>query len=106
MALPGLTLDLTPMGTSSLVPAGSRNYGRYALFAPTVVRVPGQNEFATNGHPGRDNNFMVDGGDNNDNTVTLPALLPPPEAIQEFQIQVDDVFSSSSGAIWAPRSTL
>jgi len=96
MSLSGLLLDHTPMSTSSTVPAGARNYGRYVLFAPTVARVPGQNEAATNGHPGRDTNFMVDGGDNNDNTVTLPALLPPPEAIQEFQVQVT-TFSAEFG---------
>jgi hypothetical protein len=88
MTLPGRTLDLTPLGTSSLYPAGARNMGRYALFAAGVVRVAGQNEFSTNGHRGRENNFMMDGVDNNDNTVTLPALFAPPEAIQEFQVQI------------------
>jgi len=87
MTLPGRTLDFTPLGTSSLFPAGARNMGRYALFAAGVVRVAGQNEFSTNGHRGRENNFMMDGVDNNDNTVTLPALFAPPEAIQEFQVQ-------------------
>jgi hypothetical protein len=88
MTLPGRTLDLTPLSTSSLYPAGARNMGRYALFAAGVVRVAGQNEFSTNGHRGRENNFMMDGVDNNDNTVTLPALFAPPEAIQEFQVQI------------------
>jgi hypothetical protein len=87
MTLPGRTLDLTPLSPSSLFPGGARNAGRYALFAPGVVRVAGQNEFATNGHRGRENNFMLDGVDNNDNTVTLPAAFPPPEAVQEFQVQ-------------------
>src|SRR4051812_34447925 len=64
MTLPGRTLDLTPLSTSSLYPAGSRNMGRYALFAAGVVRVAGQNEFSTNGHRGRENNFMLDGVDN------------------------------------------
>ena len=87
MTLPGRTLDLTPLSTTSLYPAGSRNIGRYALFSSGVVRVAGQNEFSTNGHRGRENNFMLDGVDNNDNTVTLPAAFAPPEAIQEFQVQ-------------------
>jgi hypothetical protein len=88
MTLPGRTLDFTPLSASSLYPAGARNMGRYALFAAGVVRVAGQNEISTNGHRGRENNFMMDGVDNNDNTVTLPALFAPPEAIQEFQVQV------------------
>jgi hypothetical protein len=87
MTLPGRTLDLTPLSTTSLYPAGSRNMARYALLSSGVVRVTGQNEFSTNGHRGRENNFMLDGVDNNDNTVTLPAAFAPPEAIQEFQIQ-------------------
>jgi hypothetical protein len=87
MTLPGRTLDLTPLSASSLFPSGARNMGRYALFAAGVVRVAGQNEFSTNGHRGRENNFMLDGVDNNDNTVTLPAAFAPPEAIQEFQVQ-------------------
>jgi len=87
MTLPGRTLDMTPLATSNLYPAGARNMGRYALLAAGVVRVAGQNEFSTNGHRGRENNFMMDGVDNNDNTVTLPALFAPPEAIQEFQVQ-------------------
>jgi hypothetical protein len=88
MTLPGRTMDLTPLAPSSLYPSGARNMGRYVLFAPGVVRVFGQNEFSTNGHRGRENNFMMDGVDNNDNTVTLPAVFAPPEAISEFQVQI------------------
>jgi hypothetical protein len=88
MTLPGRMMDLTPLASSSLYPPGARNMGRFAVIAPAVARVFGQNEFSTNGHRGRENNFMMDGVDNNDNTVTLPALFAPPEAIQEFQVQV------------------
>ena len=82
------TLDFIPMSTSSLVPAGSRNFARFALLAPGVSRVLGQNEFSANGHRGRENAFLFDGVSNMDNSVTLPALLAPPEAIQEVLIQV------------------
>jgi len=88
MTLPGRTLDLTPLSTSNLFPGGARNMARYAFFAPGVARVAGQNEFSTNGHRGRENNFMMDGVDNNDNTVTLPAVFAPPEGIAEFQAQI------------------
>lgn len=33
------------------------------------------------------NNFMIDGTDNNDQSVTLPAMFIPPEAIQEVDVQ-------------------
>jgi hypothetical protein len=81
-------LDEIPMSTSSLVPGGSRNYLRYALMGPAVSRVPGQNETSTAGHRGRDNNYLSDGVENNDNTVTLPAIFIPPEAIRDFQVQI------------------
>jgi len=86
--LRGQTLDETPLSTSSLVPAGSRNQARYALLAPAVARVPGQNETSANGHRGRDNNFLADGIENNDNTTTLAGIFIPPEAIRELQVQV------------------
>ena len=88
ITLPGETIDNTPMTTSSLVPGGSRNFLRFPLTAPNVARVPGQNETAANGHNGRQNNYMLDGVNNNDSTVTLPALFAPPEAIQEVHVQV------------------
>jgi len=86
--LTATNLDETPMGTSSLVPGGSRNFARYALWGPAVARVFGQNEFSTNGHRGRENNFMMDGVENNDNSISLPAMFTPPEALQAFQTQV------------------
>src|SRR4030095_12784709 len=85
--LAGKILDEIPMSSSSSVPAGSRNFSRYALFAPGIARVLFQNDTSANGHRGRENNFMIDGTDNNDQSVTLPALLVPPEAIQEIDIQ-------------------
>lgn len=88
ISLPGEVLDNTPMTTSSLVPTGTRNFLRFPLLAPNVARVPGQNETAANGHNGRQNNYMLDGVNNNDSTVTLPALFTPPEAIQEVHVQV------------------
>jgi len=88
LTLSGTIVDETPMSSSSLVPLGSRNLLRYPLLAPAVARVPGQNETSANGHGGRQNNYMIDGVENNDNTVTLPAIFMPPEAIREMQVQV------------------
>ena len=96
LTLPGQVLDDIPMSTSSLMPAGSRNFARYALFTAGVSRVLGQNETSANGHRGRENNYMLDGADNNDQTVTLPALFVPPEAIREVDIQAA-TFSAEYG---------
>ena len=84
------------MPSSSQVPAGSRNFSRVALFAPGIARVMFQNDTSALGHRGRENNFMIDGTDNNDQSVTLPALLVPPEAIQEIDVQAA-TFSAEYG---------
>jgi Carboxypeptidase regulatory-like domain len=94
--LPGKLIDEIPMPTSTLVPAGSRNFARYALFTPGIARVLFQNETSANGHRGRENNYLLDGSDNNDQTVTLPALFIPPEAIQEVDVQAA-TFSAEYG---------
>jgi hypothetical protein len=89
-------MDEIPMSTSTLVPAGSRNFARFALFAPGFSRVLFQNETSALGHRGRENNYMIDGTDNNDQSVTLPALFIPPEAIQEMDAQAAS-FSAEYG---------
>ena len=96
LILPGRLMDQIPMGTSSLVPAGSRNQARYPLFAPGFSRVLFQNETSALGHRGRENNYMVDGTDNNDQSATLPSLFIPPEAIQEMDLQAA-TFSAEYG---------
>ena len=94
--IPGKIIEEIPMPSSSSVPAGARNMSRFALFAPGIARVLFQNDTSANGHRGRENNFMIDGTDNNDQSVTLPALLVPPEAIQEMDVQAS-TFSAEYG---------
>ena len=50
--------------------ARDRDVTRLALLAPTVTRAPASNEFSANGQRARNNNFMIDGTDNNDPSVT------------------------------------
>jgi hypothetical protein len=64
-----------------------RDITRLALLAPTVNRAPGSNEFAANGQRARNNNFLLDGTDNNDLSVTLSNARTIPEAVAEFHIQ-------------------
>lgn len=96
LTLPRQVLDEIPLSTSSLVPGGARNFARYPLFTPGIARVLFQNETSANGHRGRENNYMLDGADNNDQSVTLPALFIPPEAIREVDVQAAS-FSAEFG---------
>ena len=81
--------------------SGVRDVTRLALLAPGVTRAPGQNSFAANGQRGRNNNFMLDGVDNNEYSVTLDAARVMPEAIAEVQVQsaaYSAEFGRNSGA--------
>ena len=81
--------------------AARRDVTRLALLAPTVTRAPGSNEFSANGQRARNNNFIIDGVDNNDYTVTLNSARVIPESIEEVQVQTTAYsaeFGRSSGA--------
>ena len=81
--------------------SNAREISRLALLAPTVIRVPGTNEFAANGQRARNNNFTIDGVDNNDVSVTVSAARTIPEAVQQVQIQTTSYsaeFGRTSGA--------
>lgn len=78
-----------------------RDVTRLALLAPTVNRAPGSNEFAANGQRARNNNFILDGTDNNDLSVTLANARVVPEGVGEFQVQTNSYsaeFGRNSGA--------
>src|SRR5213593_30650 len=81
--------------------AKDRDVTRLALFAPTVTRAPGSNEFTANGQRARNNNFMIDGTDNNDLSISETNARIIPEAVAEVQIQTTPYsaeFGRSSGA--------
>jgi len=80
---------------------GARDITRLALLAPTVNRAPGSNEFAANGQRARNNNFTIDGVDNNDLSVTQSLTRVIPEAVQQVQVQTTAYaaeFGRTSGA--------
>ncbi|MEW5979145.1 MAG: carboxypeptidase regulatory-like domain-containing protein [Acidobacteriota bacterium] len=81
--------------------ANTRDVTRLALLAPTVNRAPGSNEFAANGQRARNNNFLLDGTDNNDLSITLISNRIIPEGVAEFQVQTTSYsaeFGRNSGA--------
>jgi hypothetical protein len=98
-ATTGQTLD---QNTISKIPlTGNRDVTRLVLLAPTVTRAPGSNEFSAGGQRARNNNFMIDGVDNNDPSVTLPNQRVVPEAIEQFQVLTNAYsaeFGRNSGA--------
>lgn len=78
-----------------------RDVTRLALLAPTVNRGPGSTGLSANGQRARNNNFTIDGVDNNDADVSLANSRIIPEAVAEFQVQTSSYsaeFGHSSGA--------
>ncbi|HEV2350863.1 MAG TPA: carboxypeptidase regulatory-like domain-containing protein [Terriglobia bacterium] len=57
---------------------------------------------SVNGGRGRANNFMVNGGDANDQFANLPVIQPSPDTIQEFRVLTntfDAEFGRNSGSV-------
>ena len=83
--------------TNVALPLASRNYVQLALLAPGAV-TPNREAIANanridmagqpyiNGNREQDNNFLLDGMDNNQVSDNLVAYSPSPDAIQEFNL--------------------
>jgi hypothetical protein len=57
---------------------------------------------SVNGGRGRSNNYMVNGGDGNDQFVNSPAIQPSPDSIEEFRVLTntfDAEYGRNSGSI-------
>ena len=67
--------------------SGTRDVTLLALLAPTAARGPGSTGISANGQRARNNNFLLDGIDNNDPSVTIANNRVVPEALQELQVQ-------------------
>jgi hypothetical protein len=66
--------------------SADRNINNLIATAPNVTRSDGQGTFAANGSRSRNNNYMIDGSDNNDVSVTISTSQVVPEAVAEFQV--------------------
>jgi hypothetical protein len=75
---------------------------------PTVgSRAGGKGDFEANGQRAEQNNFVLDGVDNNVNVIDFLggsslAVRPPPDALAEFKVQTSDYsaeFGHSAGAV-------
>jgi hypothetical protein len=65
---------------------GGRNINNLILTVPNAQSTTGQGTYAINGNRPRNNNYMIDGSDNNDMSVTIPTSIIVPEAVAEFQV--------------------
>ncbi len=96
------------------LPLNGRNFTFLAQLAPGVTQgqedtrgLGASGSFAANGERPAQNNYLLDGIDNNSNLVdflngTAYAVRPPVDAISEFKIQTDNYsaeFGRSAGAI-------
>jgi hypothetical protein len=83
------------------LPLNGRNFVNLARTVPGVLRgIPGANidgagslawrasaSFSANGQRARDNNFMLDGVDNNETWLQTVVIFPSPDALDEFKMQ-------------------
>jgi Carboxypeptidase regulatory-like domain/TonB dependent receptor len=80
---------------------GARTINNLALLAPNVTSSVGQSNISANGQNSRNNNYMIDGTDNNDVSVTLATVPVVPESVAEFNVQTNPYnveFGRNSGA--------
>jgi hypothetical protein len=87
-------------------PLLNRNWVYMAQLTPGVVPSPGTRggaagDYEANGQRAEQNNYVLDGVDNNINVVdymngSMYAVTPPPDAVSEFKIQTAD-FSAELG---------
>lgn len=91
--------------------SAGRNVNNLALLSPNIFNtggqgsasagVTGQAGIVANGQRSRNNDFMIDGSDNNDISVTLATTPVVPEAVGEFQVQTNPYsveFGRNTGA--------
>ncbi|WP_396625020.1 TonB-dependent receptor domain-containing protein [Luteitalea sp.] len=106
----GVTINRTNATVGLVLPARqivelpispTRDVTRVALLSPNVVSGPGAEGISANGQRSRNNNFMIDGSDNNDASVTISTTPVVPEAIAEIAVQTNPYnveYGRSSGA--------
>jgi len=98
---PTIGLTATARQVVDLPLGGARDVNNLALLSPNVFSAPGSTGISANGQRARNNNFTIDGSDNNDLSVTISAVDVVPEGVGEFQIQTNPYnveFGRNSGA--------
>jgi hypothetical protein len=99
------TINDTPLNGRNWVYIAQLTAGVAPPFGQT--RGAGEGDFVANGQRSEQNNFILDGVDNNTNLVDFLngasyVMRPPPDALSEFQIQTSNFsaeFGHSAGAV-------
>ncbi len=81
--------------------SAARDINQIALLAPNTFNAPGSTGISANGQRARNNNFLIDGTENNDLSVTLQVIPLVPESVGEYQYQTNAYsaeFGRNSGA--------
>jgi hypothetical protein len=98
------------------LPLNGRNFVSLTRTVPGILRgIPGGNidgagslawrasaSFSANGQRARDNNYMLDGVDNNETWLQTVVIFPSPDALQEFKLQTSTYsaeFGKSLGGV-------
>lgn len=98
---PTIASTINARAVEQLPLPGGRDLNNLIATAPNVSSTGGQGTFAANGQRSRNNNYMIDGSDNNDISVTISTSPVVPEAVAEFQVITNAYsveFGRNSGA--------
>ncbi len=98
---PTIGLTSTAKQAVELPLSSGRDVNQLALLSPNVFTAPGSTGISANGQRARNDNFTIDGTDNNDISVTLQTIPVVPEAVGEYQVQTNAYnaeFGRNSGA--------
>jgi outer membrane receptor protein involved in Fe transport len=93
---PTIGQTMTTRQAVDLPLSAARDVNQLALLSPNAVPAPGSSGISVNGQRARNNNFTIDGTDNNDISVTLPTISVIPEAVGEFQV-LTNAYSAEFG---------
>jgi hypothetical protein len=93
---PTIGLTSTARQAVELPLSAGRNINNLVLLTPNTFNLTaangptsngaGQGSYVINGQRSRNNNYMIDGSDNNDISVTIATSQIVPEAVAEFQV--------------------
>ena len=83
---PTIATSINARAIEELPLPGGRNINNLVLTVPNASSTTGQGTYAINGNRPRNNNYMVDGSDNNDISVTIATSQIVPESVAEFQV--------------------
>jgi Carboxypeptidase regulatory-like domain/TonB dependent receptor-like, beta-barrel len=106
---PTIGLTSTARQAVELPLSTGRNINNLILLTPNTLNLNavnngatgvGQGSYVVNGQRSRNNNYMIDGSDNNDISVTIATSQIVPEAVAEFHVQTNSYsaeFGRNSG---------